>query len=112
MDYLQATLKHFGKEKECTICGKAFLGGEDWAYQRRKREHGRALYFCSWTCMRNFDAGHTAKKGRKRTPHEKEIYRRLDVGERPIDIARDLGITIGTVHYYKDRWTEQREDAE
>ena len=43
------------KEKQCAICGKEIYAGEDWAYKRRI--HGeRTLWFCSYKCMRTYDA--------------------------------------------------------
>lgn len=111
-DYLHAVVKYFGRDKVCPVCRKHFLGDSDlWVYKRLK-SGGKYAYFCSWTCVRQWDAGHQPKKGRKRTPHEHEIYRRLEAGERPYQIARELGITKGTVWYYYDRWNEAKEDSE
>ena len=43
------------KEKTCAICGKEIYAGEDWAYKRKI--HGeRTLWFCSYKCMRIYDA--------------------------------------------------------
>ena len=43
------------KEKQCAICGKEIYAGEEWAYKRRI--HGeRTLWFCSYKCMRTYDA--------------------------------------------------------
>lgn len=43
------------KEKTCAICGKEIYAGEEWAYKRRI--HGeRTLWFCSYKCMRTYDA--------------------------------------------------------
>ena len=43
------------KEKTCAICGKEIYAGEDWAYKRKI--HGeRTLWFCSYKCMRTYDA--------------------------------------------------------
>ena len=112
-DRIQMTLKWLGREKRCYVCGKAFLGSEeDWAYKRTKAGTGHPLYFCSWKHLREYDQSHVKKRGRKRTPYEAEIYRRLAGGERPTEIARELGITKGTVWYYYDRWNEAKEDSE
>lgn len=43
------------KEKTCAICGKEIYAGEEWAYKRKI--HGeRTLWFCSYKCMRTYDA--------------------------------------------------------
>lgn len=48
------------KEKKCAICGKDMYAGEDWAYKRRKTGQ-RTKWFCSYKCMREWDAKHDGK---------------------------------------------------
>ena len=43
------------KEKKCAICGKDIYAGEDWAYKRRLKGE-RTKWFCSYKCMRAWDA--------------------------------------------------------
>ena len=64
-DYIRTVVRYMGRDKECPVCGKRFLADSDlWVYKRLK--HGdKYYYFCTWTCMRTWDAGHTPKKGRK-----------------------------------------------
>lgn len=50
------------KEKKCAICGKDMYAGEDWAYKRRTGGE-RTKWFCSYKCMRAWDA----KNGQKET---------------------------------------------
>lgn len=50
------------KEKKCAICGKDMYAGEDWAYKRRIGGE-RTKWFCSYKCMRAWDA----KNGQKET---------------------------------------------
>ena len=43
------------KEKRCGICGKDIYAGEEWAYKRKY--HGeKTIWFCSYKCMRAYDA--------------------------------------------------------
>ena len=48
------------KEKKCAACGKDMYAGEDWAYKRRKTGQ-RTKWFCSYKCMREYDAKHDGK---------------------------------------------------
>ena len=115
MDRIQTALKWLGHEKHCHQCGKAFLGSsEEWAYKRYKHEHGHPLYFCSWKCLRQWEAEKevTRKKGRKRCPQEQEIYRLLAEKEQPKLICERLGINRSTYWYYRERWVESKEEDE
>ena len=48
------------KEKKCAACGKDMYAGEDWAYKRRIG--GTCTkWFCSYKCMRAWDAKHDGK---------------------------------------------------
>lgn len=51
------------KEKKCAVCGKDMYAGEDWAYKRRSGGE-RTKWFCSYKCMRAFDAKHGQKETR------------------------------------------------
>ena len=51
------------KEKKCAICGKDIYAGEDWAYKRRIGGE-RTKWFCSYKCMRAWDAKHEPKQTR------------------------------------------------
>ena len=48
------------KEKKCTTCGKDMYAGEKWAYKRRDGK-GKTKWFCSYKCMREWDAKHDGK---------------------------------------------------
>lgn len=51
-------------EADCPVCGKRFRhSGSSWTYKRRTGSTS-AIYFCSWTCVRAYDAndGRKAKK--------------------------------------------------
>ena len=49
------------KEKKCAICGKDIYAGEEWAYKRREKSE-RTKWFCSYKCMRAWDAKHGPKQ--------------------------------------------------
>ena len=49
------------KEKKCAICGKDIYAGEEWAYKRREKSE-RTKWFCSYKCMRAYDAKHGSKQ--------------------------------------------------
>ena len=51
------------KEKKCAICGKDIYAGEEWAYKRREKSE-RTKWFCSYKCMRAWDAKHGQKETR------------------------------------------------
>ena len=51
------------KEKKCAICGKDMYAGEDWVF-KRKIGGERTKWFCSYKCMRAWDAKHEPKQKR------------------------------------------------
>lgn len=57
------------KEKKCAICGKDMYAGEDWAYKRRIGGE-RTKWFCSYKCMRAWDAKHDGKNAKVVTADE------------------------------------------
>lgn len=57
------------KEKKCAACGKDMYAGEDWAYKRRKTGQ-RMKWFCSYKCMRAWDAKHDGKNAKVVTVDE------------------------------------------
>lgn len=97
---------YLGKEKICPICEKEFYTcTEEWAFKRKLKENGNPIYMCSWKCVRKWDAEHERKKpGRQRCQQVDEIYRLLELGEFPAAIAKATGVSVSTVHYYRDRW--------
>ena len=57
------------KEKKCAACGKDMYAGEDWAYKRRIGG-ARTKWFCSYKCMRAWDAKHDGKNAKVVTVDE------------------------------------------
>jgi len=53
-----------GKERTCSVCGKQFVIFPEWVYKRGG--DGRENVFCSYGCMRKFDARHDRSKREKR----------------------------------------------
>ena len=53
----------------CAECGRLKYKNQSWAYKRKawKNHKPKLTYFCSYSCMRKWDAEH--EKGRK---HDKE----------------------------------------
>lgn len=100
---------YLGKEKHCPMCGKEFyICTEEWAFKRKLKENGNPIYMCSWKCARAWDAQHERKKpGKQRCAQVDEIFRLLELGEYPSEIARATGVSVSTVHYYKDRWMKE-----
>lgn len=46
-----------GVDTKCPMCGKIFLRPDiDWGYKRWTEN--KAIYFCSWTCLRKFEKKH------------------------------------------------------
>ena len=104
---------YLGKEKHCGICGKEFFTAtEDWAYKRQIKKNGNPIYMCSWKCARKWDAENEPRKGGKpRCDQVNEIYDLLRRGWRPTAIANATGVSISTVHYYRDRMNGGDEDG-
>lgn len=55
--------------RKCAVCGKDMYAGEDWAYKRRKTGQ-RTKWFCSYKCMRAWDAKHDGKNAKVVTVDE------------------------------------------
>ena len=52
--------KYLGNEKECLVCGKAFIvPDEEWVFKCGNQKQHK--FFCSWKCMREFEKNGTRK---------------------------------------------------
>jgi len=64
----------FGTYHICPCCGKEkfITNPGDWAYRRnvQGKYHSSMKLFCSWSCLRKYEADHTPKKTR--------AYERMD----------------------------------
>ena len=112
-DYRHGVVQYFGREKTCPLCGKEFLADEVWVYKRRSGRSGNYLYFCSYGHVRKYDADHEKpKSGRRPCEKREEIYDLLDRGWSERSIAAKIGVNLTTVHYYRERWIENKEELE
>ena len=80
------------KMRKCANCKKQFLYNEDWVYIRKQRH--TAKLFCSWKCLRAYDAQHETKADKI----DKALADGLNDGE----IKRLLGITQCQLDYHKN----------
>ena len=82
----------------CPICGKEFTSHDGWVF--RRKSGGHQLTFCSWKCLRKFEADHPPK--RKIDKREK-IIQAISDGLNDREIAAMLNEPIGKVQYWRDR---------
>lgn len=91
----------FPTERSCAVCGKEFLGFDQWVFKRGEE------WFCSWGCLREHDK--KVKKARSARVHRLdrtergEINRLLMLGVNPQKIASKVGVTVQAVMYYKQK---------
>lgn len=81
-----------GTMKICPICGKEFLmkDAAEWAYKRpRPREYGNVTHFCSWRCLRQYDATERERRiqmlEKQREAREKKKKAKMKGGVKPIE---------------------------
>ena len=92
-----------GTERKCPICGKVFLAHEEWAYKKTKDKHSNI--FCSWGCLRKWEAQHGSRKDR-----QQRIINALSDGLNPKEAALLLGEPVSKVWYWEKKL--KREAAE
>lgn len=98
---------YLGKEKKCPVCKKTFfVCSEDWAYKKYSTVKHNPRYYCSWKCIRKWEAENEVKRGKPRCSQEQEIYRMMAGDDTPRQIAEKLGVSVSTVRYYMDRVDE------
>lgn len=94
--------------RNCTVCGREIIthGAENWVYKVQPPK-GRMKYFCSWKCMRKYEAEHQEEKKdliaeatellrpKKQPVNRKQTAMALTVqirkGNNPIDFLRNAG---------------------
>ena len=69
------------KEKKCAICGKDIYAGEEWAYKRRLKGE-RTKWFCSYKCLRAWDA--------KTEPKQKKIQVDMETTAPKEPVSREV----------------------
>ncbi len=105
----------------CPVCGKRFyITSEEWVYRRGK------VYFCSWSCLCVFDRTGLTEKypqifgmsvpaslklpRRETMIRNDEIYRRWSAGEKPSDLALEMGLQPDSVRRILREERDAREE--
>ena len=84
----------FGVEHDCPVCGKTFIRVNDqWAYMRWSGSH--QLWFCSWRCLRKWEATHGDKVERR-----EQIIDLLRQGKTVSEVSKILQETFTKVDYW------------
>lgn len=60
------------KEHVCPICGKIFIANVDWAYRQREHKNNINRYYCSWHCMRKWEAIENERKASRKSRKRKD----------------------------------------
>ena len=91
-------------EMKCAVCGKniCMASPNEWAYKIIAGTKSTRKYCCSWHCFRAIERnkGVGNKSGKKN-----DIFAMLAAGMKDNEIAERAGVTIGTVRYWKERYT-------
>lgn len=69
----------FGTMKKCPVCGKEFLVPDVavWAYKLHETNSAGTVllkYFCTWGCLRKWEAENKPKRMRSYDTKELEVY--------------------------------------
>ena len=96
-----------GKERKCALCKRTFIVYPEWAYRRFRSN--RELIFCSWKCLRAFEAGTGTK-----TPIERreQIIAALKDGLNVKEVALMLNEDVRKVWYWENKLKKERERDE
>ena len=99
-------MNDLGHERKCSLCKKRFILYPDWVYKKGKHEH--CYVFCSWKCLRAYEAGQgTAKETRDK------IIQALKDGLTVREISILLGVDQSRVTYWKEKMKrEEKHDEE
>ena len=88
--------------RKCARCGAEFECRIEYAYKRvRKTNRELYDYFCSYKCVRAYDA----ENERKPTPRQQEILRLLNKGMEVADVAHELNASSCMVKVTRDKWS-------
>ena len=92
------------KEKKCAICGKDIYAGEEWAYKRRENGE-RTKWFCSYKCMRTYDAKHEKKERPVERPEKTEAAAPKEPTSRAVaakELAEEIRAGRSVIAYLKE----------
>ena len=92
------------REKKCLECGKKFIvqSVDDYVYKRWC--NGQDRYFCSWSCVRKWDAEREPK-----TLRRDRIIDGLKDGLSIAEICNRYGVDRSNVVYWRDKLKVQSE---
>ena len=99
----------FDSSRICPVCQNEFVtpDPEQWVYKFWDTSGKKnRVYFCSWHCMRKYEAGEVDLKGRgmKLSTKKHKIWEMLDDGMNTRQISIMLDVPIRQVQYYKAKW--------
>lgn len=90
----------FPTERSCAICGKEFMGYEQWVFKRNDK------WFCSWGCLRQHDQKIKENRmtaRRLNRQERREVEKLLEIGVNPQRIADKVGVSVQTIMYHKQK---------
>lgn len=91
---------------KCKECSKKFEARSEYAYKlHRFRSSDDYDWFCSYKCLRAFEAKHSKKK--KPSEREQEILDLLKRGINPTEVGKKLGMSYQMVAYIRDKWRDK-----
>lgn len=96
--------------KECYRCGKEFIcyDSDDWVFKRTY--YGQRRYFCSWSCVKAFDAEHDDGGTKKAKRHN--VVEALKKGVAVSKIVERYGVDYAMVRYWKKKLEKDQEQQE
>ena len=91
------------QEKKCGRCGREFIihDPEDYVFKRHLR--GGYQYFCSWSCLRRWEA----QRGSK-TERRDRIIQALKDGLTVKEICELVKVDMSSVIYWKKKMEEEK----
>ena len=96
----------FPKERKCAVCGKVFLGYEEWVFRRGE------IWMCSNKCTRMWDGKKKARYRNRRLDKDerREAIEMLKSGMSPSEVAEIIGISPNAIYYYHKKLKAGAED--
>ena len=90
-------------ERTCYTCKKHFYAREKYYAYQRGRDKAKK-FFCSYSCMRDYDRKEEGKKLSKQSKKRDDIVRLRNAGKTRREVASLLGVTEDMVDYYDHRY--------
>ena len=94
----------FGNERHCAVCGKEFLIYPDWAYKKKVGDGDKV--FCSWGCMRAWEA----KRKGNRADQAEAIRKAIQDGLTVQEITALLSVDRRVVIYWEKKLKGEKTD--